>query len=107
MDNELVQGKPIREVLSETEISALPIWIKDNLDNAKVIGSTLRTIELEDGRRFSLDNSINDLAGADWTRYICSVTNTCYLTKGKDSYAHHIRKIHPTPKPPQLMKELI
>lgn len=107
MDNELLQGKPIREVLSETEIAALPTWIKDNLDNAKVIGSTLRTIELEDGRRFSLDNSINDLAGADWTRYICSVINTRYLTKGKDSYAHHIRKIHPTPKPPQLMKDLI
>lgn len=26
---------------------------------------------------------------------------------GKESYAHEIRKIHPTPKPPQLMKEII
>lgn len=107
METEKTVGKPIREVLSDDEISSLPRWVKENLDSAKVIGSILRTIELEDGRRFSLDNTINDLAGAEWTRYICSVINTRYLTKGKDSYAHHIRKIHPSPKPPQLMKELI
>ncbi len=107
MDTENTVGKPIREVLSDEELFSLPRWVKENLDSAKVVGSTLRTIELEDGRRFSLDNTINDLAGAEWTRYICSVINTRYLTKGKDSYAHNIRKIHPTPKPPQLMKELI
>ena len=107
MDNNTLQGKPIKDILTEAEIAALPNWVKQELEKAKVIGSTLRTIELEDGRRYSLDNTINDLAGAEWTRYISSVINTRYLTKGKDSYAHHIRKIHPTPKPPQLMKELI
>ena len=107
METEITNGKPIREVLSSEEISKLPSWIRKNLETAKVIGPTMRTIELEDGRRYSIDNTINDLTGAEWAQYSCSVVNTRYLTQGKDSYAHHIRKIHPTPKPPQLMKELI
>ena len=28
-------------------------------------------------------------------------------TNGKEGYAHEIRKIHPTPKPPQLMRDII
>lgn len=107
MSEEYQNGSPAIEMLSKDEIAMLPSWVKSNLDKARIIGSTSRTVELQDGRRYNLDNVINDLAGAEWTKYICSVINTRYSTKGADSYAHEIRKIHPTPKPPQLMKDII
>jgi len=107
MSEEYQNGSPAIEMLSKDEFAMLPSWVKSNLDKARIIGSTSRTVELQDGRRYSLDNTINDLAGAEWTKYICSVINTRYSTKGVDSYAHEIRKIHPTPKPPQLMKDII
>lgn len=107
MSEEYLNGLPAIESLSDVERDSLPTWIKSNLATVRIIGNASRTIELQDGRRYSLDNAINDLAGADWTKYICSVVNTHYSTKGEDSYAHELRKIHPTPKPPQLMKNII
>lgn len=93
--------------LKEEDIAKLPRWVQENIDSAVLIGSSYRTIQLGDGRKYSLDNEINDLDGAEWTKNICSVINTHYSTKGEDSFAHDIRKVHPTPKPPQLMRDLI
>jgi len=85
----------------------LPSWIRDNIDTARVYGNKKKGVVLPDGRKYHLDNSLNDLTGREWTFFINSVFATRYSTNGKDSYAHHIRKIHPTPKPPQLMRDLI
>ena len=93
--------------LDKKVISRLPKWVRDNIESAVLVGSNCRTIQLNDGRKYSLDNTINDLDGAEWTKNIASVINTHYSTRGEDSYAHDIRKIHPTPKPPQLMRDLI
>lgn len=95
------------DVLSAEEISALPSWVKADIENAIFVEGSNISIEISDGRRFCLTNKINDLPGSEWTRQICSVINTRYSTRGEDSYAHHIRKVHPTPKPPQLMRDLI
>ena len=100
--------KPVSAItLDKNEISRLPKWVRDNIESAVLVGSNYRTIQLRDGRKYSLDNAINDLDGAEWTKSIASVINTRYSTRGEDSYAHDIRKIHPTPKPPQLMRDLI
>lgn len=97
----------IKDYLSQEIIVKLPTWIRENLETAYITGKNKQTIELLDGRRFSLKNNINDLAGSAWTKQLCSVINTNYPTKGVESYAYNIRKAHPTPKPPQLMKNLI
>lgn len=97
----------VKDVLSEEEISALPSWVKADIENAVFVEGSNISIEISDGRRFCLTNKINDLPGSEWTKQICSVINTRYSTRGEDSYAHHIRKVHPTPKPPQLMRDLI
>ena len=71
-------------------------------------------------------NSLNDLTGKEWiyntnsieslesetwerelNRFIIELIETRFSTKGIDSLAHHIRKEHPTPKPPQLMERLV
>ena len=44
----------------------------------------------------------------NWLNYISdSVIDTRYSTSGEDSFEHKSRKQHPTPKPPQLMRDLI
>lgn len=99
--------RKVKDILSEEEISALPSWVKADIDNAIFVEGSNINIQISNGKRYCMTNQINDLSGAEWTTQICSVINTCYSTKGEDSYAHKIRKVHPTPKPPQLMRDLI
>lgn len=85
----------------------LPQWVVDNIDEAVVIGNAKQTVVVPDGRRYQLNNKLNHLSGGEWIFFTNSVLNTRYLTKGEDSCAHNIRKIHPTPKPPPLMRDII
>lgn len=107
MTEEYNNGIPLLKVLSQDEIIKLPNWVLAESKNARVVGKEGKSVILPDGRKYSMLNQINELSGAEWTRFLCSVINTNFPTSGKDSYAHNIRKIHPTPKPPQLMKSLI
>lgn len=50
---------------------------------------------------------MNDLTGAEWVYFLNSVEATHYSTKGEDGFAHHLRKQHPSPKPPQLVKKFV
>ncbi|HEU4323334.1 MAG TPA: DNA methyltransferase [Roseiflexaceae bacterium] len=52
-------------------------------------------------------NQLNDLSGREWTYALRSVIATRYPTQGPESYAHALRRAHPSPKPPQLMAELV
>lgn len=53
------------------------------------------------------NNKLNDLSGSEWIYFLNSVEETCYSVNGNEGYAHYLRKKHPSPKPPQLMKKLI
>ena len=52
-------------------------------------------------------NQLNDLSSKEWTYALGSVLMTRYPARGAASMAHHLRKAHPSPKPPQLMVELL
>lgn len=52
-------------------------------------------------------NRLNDLSGREWTYALRSVISTRYPTSGPESYAHDLRRRHPSPKPPQLLAELV
>ena len=95
------------QVLSQSEIDKLPSWVKAEMATARVVGESGSSIELADGRKYLINNPINELSGSEWTKFLCSVINTHYPTNGVEGYAHKIRKLHPTPKPPQLMRDLI
>src|SRR5215210_504068 len=60
-----------------------------------------------DERSVDSRNSLNDLTGREWLYALGSVLATRYPTKGPEGYAHALRRAHPSPKPPQLMAELI
>ncbi len=98
---------PFLEAYPDYDLSTLPSWVADDIENAKVYGNKKRGVIMPDGQKYHLDNKLNDMNGRDWTFFINSVFSTHYPTRGKEGYAHEIRKIHPTPKPPQLMRDLI
>ena len=71
-------------------------------------------------------NSLNNLTGKEWifntnsiesifsteferefNKFLVELIETRFSTSGAESYAHNIRKIHPSPKPPQLVERLI
>lgn len=78
---------------------------------------------------YDIRNPLNDLTGREWTHFINSVIETdfssnedelelwkflqdsviptYYTTNGNDSIGHKLRKVHPSPKPPALMKTII
>lgn len=107
VDEHYDSAEPFAEVYPEYDTSKLPGWVVERLDEARVTGGTKQTVILPDGRRYQLNNTLNHMAGGEWTYFINSVINTAYKTTGEDSFAHKIRKIHPTPKPPQLMRDIV
>ena len=64
-------------------------------------------VEKKSPGKKSPKNKLNDLTGSEWTHFLCSVEVTNFPTSGTESYAHKLRKQHPSPKPPQLMKQII
>ena len=87
--------------------SKLPSWVKRKLKKSKLTGKSGKVIQLNSGKKYHIGNPLNDLSGSEWTHFLRSVFSSRYPTSGKESYGHKIRKIHPSPKPPQLMRELI
>ncbi len=52
-------------------------------------------------------NRLNDLTGREWVHFLSSVEATAYPTTGPYSYGHRLRRVHPSPKPPQLMQRIV
>lgn len=98
---------PATKVFSKNEIDCLPSWVQEDIENAQVIGKSQKVIQVSNGKKYHVRNKLNDLPGGEWTFFLNSVVNTRYSTNGEEGFAHHIRKIHPSPKPPQLMKQII
>ncbi|HIP12380.1 MAG TPA: RNA methyltransferase [Arcobacter sp.] len=96
-----------KEILSSKELDSLPSWVSDHIETAQIVGKSKKVIQISNGKKYHLSNRLNDLAGGEWTYFLNSVISTRYPTSGEESYAHHIRKIHPSPKPPQLMEDII
>ncbi len=65
----------------------------------------LNSVELA-GDHYNLAR-LNDLSEEEWAIASAPVWDTYYPTSGSQADAHSIRKQHPSPKPPALMKRLI
>lgn len=101
------EHNPAQDILSQEQVEALPTWVKKDIDNAQIVGKSHKVIQIGNGKKYHIGNKLNDLSGGEWTFFLNSVINTRYTTGGEEGFAHHIRKIHPSPKPPQLMQQLI
>lgn len=98
---------PFSDVYPTTEGLCLPKWVLERIEEARVYGTSEQMIIFPDGTKYQLNNPLNDLPATEWLNFTTSVFNTFYATNGAESYAHDIRKIHPSPKPPQLMRDII
>lgn len=98
---------PFLEVYESSEGLNFPDWVLEKIKSARIFGDSKQMIIFPDGEKYQINNPLNNLSGAKWLNFTTSVFSTFYATNGKGSYAHEIRKIHPSPKPPQLMKEII
>lgn len=76
-----------------------------NLKDLKKISKF--TLLSKDGKKYDIRNNLNNLSGSEWTYFLNSVEVTNYPVKGENSFLHNIRKQHPSPKPPQLLKKII
>lgn len=101
------EHNPVKKVFTKEEIELFPSWVKEDIDNAQVVGKSHKVIQISNGKKYHVRNKLNDLAGGEWTFFLNSVVSTRYTTGGEEGFAHHIRKIHPSPKPPQLMQNII
>lgn len=101
------ESSPAKLILNSDQIETLPAWVSAVLDDSLIVGSSKRVVQTPDGKKYHLGNPLNELSGGEWTFFLNSVLSTRYPTSGPESFAHHIRKIHPSPKPPQLMKSII
>ena len=61
------------------------------------------------GERGTYDrrNRLNELTGKEWTYFLNSVWVTAYPPVAGKSSAFDLRKVHPSPKPPELMRDII
>lgn len=98
---------PATSVLNSAQIEKLPTWVSKVIEESRIVGSSKQVVQTPDGKKYHLGNSLNDLSGGEWTFFLNSVLSTRFPTSGPESFAHHIRKVHPSPKPPQLMKSII
>jgi len=101
------EHNPANKVFTKEEIDQFPSWVKEDINNAQVVGKSHNVIQTSNGKKYHVKNKLNDLSGGEWTYFLNSVVITRYTTGGEEGYAHHIRKIHPSPKPPQLMQQII
>lgn len=56
---------------------------------------------------FDKRNKLNDLTGKEWIYFTNSVWITGYSPTAKDNVGIKTRKIHPSPKPPGLLKDIV
>lgn len=95
------------DIYTEEDAKDLPGYIQDQINNVYVTGKQRKSLILPNGEHYYMGNKLNDLTGSRWTYFTNSVINTSYSTSGKDNCGYKYRKIHPSPKPPTLLKEII
>jgi len=94
------------ELLKKSE----PFPFKDFRDEIKKGGYRKKSLYSyigPDGEVYDIRNELNNLSGRKWLFFLNSIEITNYSTTGEQSYAHELRRIHPSPKPPQLMRNII
>lgn len=64
-------------------------------------------IDMGERGKYDVRNKLNELTGKEWLYFTNSVWITGYSPTAKENMGLKYRKIHPSPKPPGLIKEII
>lgn len=74
------ESEKFLDVYPEYNLLKLPRWVQDNIQETRVYGNQKKGIILPDGKKYHLDNKLNDITGREWTFFINSVFSTHYPT---------------------------
>ena len=108
MTKEKDNNSSILETLICKYKNNIPKEFLDNIQNVKLKGKYgLQLDSKKELGAFDVRNKLNDLCGKEWLYFLNSVETTAYSVNGKEGFSHHLRKRHPSPKPPQLMEKII
>lgn len=61
------ESEPFLSAHPNYDISTLPSWVAESIEVARVYGNSKKGVILPDGRKYHLDNHLNDLTGREWT----------------------------------------
>lgn len=64
------ESTPFLDAYPDYDLALLPTWVRENIEAARVYGGSKRGVVLPDGRKYHLDNKLNDLTGREWTFFI-------------------------------------
>ena len=53
------------EVYPDYDISSLPNWLREDIDNIYVEGKRKKTLVNKNGKKYNLENKLNHLSGAE------------------------------------------
>ena len=81
---DFLEAKYDLSILDKEQLNKIPNWVKKNLKDCKVVGSSKKVILTKSGQKFHLGNKLNDLAGNEWSYFLRSVINTRYSTAGEE-----------------------
>lgn len=91
---------------TEFKKNEIPFWRKlESNGRKKRVGKY--GIDLGKRGIYDTRNKLNEKTGKEWTYFTNSVMITAYPPIAGKETGFNIRKIHPSPKPPQLMRDLI
>ena len=88
------------------EDKGTPFWRVDKSNGRhKRVGKF--GIDLGERGIYDKRNTLNDLTGKEWTYFTNSIWITAYPPTAGKVTSFDLRKVHPSPKPPELMRDLI
>jgi hypothetical protein len=86
-------------------VPAVPYWRRTRSNGRpKRVGKF--GVDLGERGVYDSRNRLNDLTGREWTYFLNSVWVTAFPPVA-DTFGFAVRKLHPCPKPPQLMRDII
>jgi len=88
---------------SKTQV---PFW-RTSKSNGRKKRVGVYGVDLGERGIYDKRNKLNELTGKEWIYFTNSVWITAYPPVAGKGSAFDLRKIHPSPKPPELMKDII
>ena len=94
----------MRDKRSSDDGSTVPYWRTEKSNGRR---PRVGKFGVDMGERGVYDsrNKLNDLTGREWIYFLNSVWVTAYPPTA-DTFGFDIRKVHPSPKPPALMRDI-
>lgn len=84
----------------------IPFWRSDeSKGRPERVGK--HGVDLGDRGTYDTRNELNELTGKEWIHFLSSVWVDSYPPTAGDDTAFDLRKVHPSPKPPKLMRDII